>query len=95
MTQEELAKKTGITNVEISKIENGKSWPKKETLEKLIRALETKPFQLFVESADDLAQYKDFIEDTVTDFVSRTLGDQENSARNGPFEIRHVRTAKK
>lgn len=95
MTQEELARKTGITNVEISKIENGRSWPKKETLEKLIRALEMKPFQLLVESADDLAQYRNFIEDTVTGFVSRALGNQEETGRNGTFGVRHVRTGKK
>ena len=30
MTQEELAEKAGITSVGISKIETGKTWPKKK-----------------------------------------------------------------
>lgn len=47
LTQVQLAKKTGISQVGISLIESGNSWPRPETLAKLAAALGVTPAELF------------------------------------------------
>lgn len=81
MTQEELAEKIGITSVEISKIETGKTWPKKETIEKLLEILEVKPFQLFTESKEDFKKYKSIVSEAISELVDRTFSEHKNSSK--------------
>ena len=69
MTQEELAEKAGITSVGISKIETGKTWPKKETIEKFLEILEVKSFQLFTETKEDFLKYKNIVTETISSLV--------------------------
>jgi transcriptional regulator with XRE-family HTH domain len=47
LTQAELCVRVGITQVGLSLIENGRSWPKAETLAKLASALGVTPAELF------------------------------------------------
>lgn len=61
MTQEELAEKTGITTITLSKLENGKTWISLDTFEKIINALNIRPFQLFIETQSDYRKYKEFV----------------------------------
>ena len=47
LTQEQLAELVGMETVNISKLELGEHLPKKENLEKLCKALEIEPKELF------------------------------------------------
>ena len=47
LTQEELAEKIGIGVANISYIENGKTFPSVDTLEKICKTLQFEPFDLF------------------------------------------------
>ncbi len=46
LTQEEVARRSGLEPAEISRIESGKRDPRVSTLEKLAKALEVDPGQL-------------------------------------------------
>lgn len=48
LTQEQLAELVEIGTPNISYIENGKFYPTVETLEKICKALEVKPFELYM-----------------------------------------------
>lgn len=48
MTQEKLAELAGIEIPSLSNIENGKNYPNNETLEKISKALNVRPFELFL-----------------------------------------------
>ncbi len=48
LTQDELAEKIGIESGSISNIENGKYYPTADNLEKIIKALNISPQNLFV-----------------------------------------------
>ncbi len=48
LTQERLAELAGIEIPSLSNIENGKNYPSYETLEKLSRAFEIRPFELYL-----------------------------------------------
>jgi transcriptional regulator with XRE-family HTH domain len=52
LSQEELAKRSGLQAGEISRFERGKRDPRVSTLEKLAAALEVEPWQL-LKKADD------------------------------------------
>jgi len=46
LTQEEVARRSGVHSTEISRIEGGKRDPKVSTLERLAKAVEVKPGRL-------------------------------------------------
>lgn len=46
LTQEEVARRSGLEPGEVSRIENGKRDPRVSTVEKLAKAVEMKPGQL-------------------------------------------------
>lgn len=48
MTQENLAELANIEIPSLSNIENGKNYPNNETLEKISKALNVRPFELFL-----------------------------------------------
>ena len=48
LTQEQLAEIIGIDVVSLSKIETGRNYPASENLEKIARALDVLPYELFV-----------------------------------------------
>ncbi|WP_296028595.1 helix-turn-helix transcriptional regulator [uncultured Treponema sp.] len=91
MTQEELAEKAGITSVGISKIETGKTWPKKETIEKFLEILEVKPFQLFTETKEDFIKYKNIVTETISELVDKTFSEQKNTSKRNRknFNLKH------
>ena len=47
-TQEKLAELAGIEIPSLSNIENGKNYPSNDTLENLSKALEVRPFELYL-----------------------------------------------
>ena len=47
-TQEKLAELAGIEIPSLSNIENGKNYPNYETLENLSKALEVRPFEIYL-----------------------------------------------
>lgn len=47
-TQEKLAEYAKVETPSISNIENGKNYPNHETLEKISKALDVKPYELFI-----------------------------------------------
>ena len=47
LTQEKLAELAGIEIPSLSNIENGKNYPNNETLEKISRALNVRPYELY------------------------------------------------
>jgi transcriptional regulator with XRE-family HTH domain len=49
LSQGDIEKRTGLLRCYISRVENGHTVPAIETLEKLARALEVPPYQLFYE----------------------------------------------
>ena len=48
LTQEKLAECAGIETPSLSNIENGKNYPNHETLEKLSKALDVRPYELYL-----------------------------------------------
>ena len=48
LTQEKLAELAGIEIPSLSNIENGKNYPTYETLDKLAKAFQVRPFELFL-----------------------------------------------
>ena len=52
LSQNEIEKRSGLNRSYVSRIENGHIVPSVETLEKLARALEVLPYQLFYERQD-------------------------------------------
>ncbi|MCR5080322.1 MAG: helix-turn-helix domain-containing protein [Treponema sp.] len=77
LTQEQLAEKTGITTITLSKLENGKSWISLETLEKIISVLEVKPYQLFIETQVEYRQYKEFILQSMNKILDESMENLE------------------
>ena len=90
ITQERLAEKIGISNVSLSKIENGKSFPDCDNLEKIICALEIKPYELFVTFNEDVAEYGEMILKTLKKAVS-----PENLLNNTSYRVSHEKGRKK
>ena len=90
LTQERLAEKIGISNVSLSKIENGKSFPDCDNLEKIICALEIKPYELFVSFNEDVAEYGEMILKTLKKAVS-----PENLLNNTSYRVSHEKGRKK
>ena len=86
-----LAEKAGITSVGISKIETGKTWPKKETIEKFLEILEVKPFQLFTETKEDFLKYKNIVTETISELVDKTFSEQKNTSKRNRrnFKLKH------
>ena len=84
ITQERLAEEIGISNVSLSKIENGKSFPDCENLENIICALDVKPYELFVSLNEDVAEYGEMILDTLKKAVS-----PESLLNNSNYRVTH------
>lgn len=59
LTQEHLAEQIGLEPVSISNIENGKYYPSADNLEKIIKALEITPSELY--NFEYLAEPQDLI----------------------------------
>lgn len=78
LTQEQLAEKTGITSITLSKLENGKSWISLETLEKLIKVLDIKPYQLFIETQSEYRQYKEIILNSINKMIDENFENLED-----------------
>jgi transcriptional regulator with XRE-family HTH domain len=55
LTQQELAKKAGVTRLTVMLLEQGKQQPRPATTRKLARALGVKPADLMTEDADGAA----------------------------------------
>lgn len=53
-SQEKFAEMIGIGVPTLSKIECGKSYPKKETLEKIIKVLNIEPYMLYINTEQEI-----------------------------------------
>ena len=82
MTQDEFSDKLGLTFVSVSKIENGHSWLKCETFAKITEILNVKPFELFLQTEEDLVRYKDNIISAVDQILDKTLTQLLNPSKD-------------
>ncbi|MGN0728239.1 helix-turn-helix domain-containing protein [Treponema sp.] len=90
MTQEEFSRKIGLTSIGLSKIETGKSWPKKETLAKCVEIFNIKPFQLFTETNEDFIRYRGIVIEAISDLVEKVFARQEAcEKKKTDFSLRH------
>ena len=62
-TQEAFAEKIGIETSNLSKIECGKSFPRIETIEKIVKVLDIEPYILYIseKNIDVESAYKDAV----------------------------------
>lgn len=91
LTQEQLAEKIGITSITLSKLENGKSWISLETLEKLIKILDVKPYQLFIETQNEYRQYKEILLKSINKMIDENFENLEEQS----LKISRKKTIKK
>ena len=56
LTQADLAKATGLTQSEISRLEDGSRWPRKRTLMRVCKALHLPIYELFSLASSDLSK---------------------------------------
>ena len=56
LTQADLAKATGLTQSEISRLEDGSRWPRKRTLLRVCKALNLPIYELFSLASSDLCK---------------------------------------
>ena len=56
LTQADLAKATGLTQSEISRLEDGSRWPRKRTLLRVCKALHLPIYELFSLAGSDLSK---------------------------------------
>ena len=56
LTQAALAKATGLTQSEISRLEDGSRWPRKHTLRRICKALHLPIYELFSLASSDLSK---------------------------------------
>ena len=54
LTQADLAKATGLTQSEISRLEDGSRWPRKRTLMRVCKALHLPIYELFSLATNEL-----------------------------------------
>ena len=87
MTQDEFSDKLGLTFVSVSKIENGHSWLKCETFAKITEILNVKPFELFLQTEEDLVRYKDNIISAVSEILDKTLTQLIGSSKGGSGQL--------
>ena len=87
MTQDEFSDKLGLTFVSVSKIENGHSWLKCDTFAKITEILKVKPFELFLQTEEDLVRYKDNIISAVSEILDKTLTQLIGSSKGGSGQL--------
>ncbi len=81
LTQSKLAELCDLSPNFISSVESGKKIPSIETMQKLVDALDIKPYQLLIDDRDtasignleSLTRYKEFLHDTVGTAINESL----------------------
>ncbi len=93
MTQERLAELTEISVVSLSQIENNRSWPKVEILQKIVNALDVHPFELFIENESDIDRYKELVISTIVNDIDQNFPTRKHGSPR--YNISHQSSKRK
>lgn len=73
LTQEQLAEKAGTSTNYLGSIETGKKYPSPQMIDKLAKALDINPLELFKKESPDMQSIKRSLEEKIQDVLNNVL----------------------
>ena len=73
LTQEQLAEKAGTSTNYLGSIETGKKYPSPQMIDKLAKALDINPLDLFKKESPDMQSIKQSLEEKIQDVLNNVL----------------------
>ena len=73
LTQEQLAEKAGTSTNYLGSIETGKKYPSPQMIDKLAKALDINPLELFKKESPDMQSIKQSLEEKIQDVLNNVL----------------------
>ena len=73
LTQEQLAEKAGTSTNYLGSIETGKKYPSPQMIDKLAKALDINPLDLFKKESPDMQSIKQSLEEKIQEVLNDVL----------------------
>ena len=93
LTQDELAELLGISVISLSRMENNRAWPRKDVFQNMVKVLNARPFEFFLENVTDVDYYKDLIISAFADEIDDKFP-TDKKAQESKYSTTHKDTRK-